>query len=254
MIKHCPDLTELRLSQIGDMGDTFLGEISKLKHLALLDISDPSAHSITDGPASELLQSIGSNLRTLDLGAHLDLSNDFPTLIAQHCPRLTHLYLRCLDFSDDAVAALFTTMSELKRPGLSTIDLEKGNYCKGLALRALVAHSGATVEKLNLMGWKDLEEEAMQTELVKCHKLTTLDIGWCRNVTDYVVKDVLENCDVIHKINVWGECFARYSRMTLIRRLFPVDGCYPAEEGRESDWYRDSCHLECTVLFIALCR
>jgi DNA repair protein RAD7 len=212
MVKHCPELTELRLSQIGDMGDTFLGEISNLKHLTLLDISDPSAHSITDGPATELLQSIGPSLRTLNLSTHIDLSDDFPSIIAQHCPRLAHLHLRCLDFSDESIAALFTTMKDLSRPGLSTIDLEKGHMCNGAALRALVAHSGATVEHLNLMGWKDLDEGSMQAELVKCTKLTTLDIGWCRNVTDYVIKDILEKCEAIQRINVWGECFRLVSR------------------------------------------
>lgn len=212
LVKHCPDLTELRLAQIGAMGDTFLPEIAKLQHLELLDLSDPSAHSISDEPAMGLLASIGANLHTLTLSAHTDLSDEFPLAIAKHCPRLSHLTLRGIDFSDESIAALFTSMKELERPGLVSLNLEKGHQCQGPALSAIVAHSGATLEKLSLLGWKELDEATMQTELVKCTALKVLDLAWCRLLTDWVIKDILERCDAIEQINVWGQCTSTSSQ------------------------------------------
>jgi DNA repair protein RAD7 len=68
----------------------------------------------------------------------------------------------------------------------------------------LVDHSGETLEKLSILGWKDVSADTV-SELARCTALKELDLGWCRNVTDFTIKDVLDGCDQIRLLRVWGE-------------------------------------------------
>lgn len=203
LVRSCPNITQLRLAEIGLLCSDFLEPLGKLKKLAVLDLTSAGS-PISDEAVTSLLSKIGKSLLTLNLSDNPELTDVTLAAIAKYCPKLRALYLRnAVELTDDGVAEFFSTMKENGHPGLEIINLEKGNDLKGKALRALVDHSGPTVEKLSLLGWRGVEKEAL-SDLSKCGHLKELDIGWCRQVTDFSIKEVLDSCDLIEVLKVWG--------------------------------------------------
>lgn len=198
LVKNCPNLDTLRLVEIGQLTDQMLPALSHLTHLTHLDLSSPGV-PLTDQAMATLLASIGSKLVTLNLG-DTGLTDEILPQIAQ-CSSLQHLSLARLSFTDVSVAAFFST---LVAPGLLTIDLCQIPKLKAKALKSLIKHSSQTLEHLNIAGWKDVDTESLST-IKGCSSLVSLDIGWCRQVTDFTLKEVLDECENIKWIRVWGE-------------------------------------------------
>ena len=205
LVKSCPNLVELRLAEIGQLDDACLESISKLKKLVLLDLSSPGT-TLSQEVVDKLLQKVGAGLVHLDLSDNPALEDELLLSIAKYCPKLRHLSLRGLhNLSDEAVAAFFDKLEQDRRPGLESIDLEKGDDLEGKALRSLIKHSGRSIENLSILGWRKVDPDAV-SDLKKCSSLKNLNVGWCRTVTDYSLKDILDSCEQIESIKVWGEC------------------------------------------------
>ncbi|KAL7421911.1 UV-damaged DNA-binding protein rad7 [Cryptotrichosporon argae] len=198
LVNSCSDLTELRLCEVGKLNDDFLPVLAKLSKLQVLDLSSPSA-TLSDDAVIALLDAVGSTLVDLRLADHLDLSDAVLTVIAK-CANLTRLSLRNTDLSDAALADFFRTSAS---PGFTHLDLEKGHELGSATLGALVAHSAKTLVELSILGWKDVGADAV-SDLATCEKLEKLNLGWCRNVTDYTLKDVLDGSASVREIRVWG--------------------------------------------------
>ncbi len=204
LVKSCPNLTELRLAEIGLLNDEGLEPLGKLKKLTSLDLSSAGT-TISDDAVATLLSRVGKNLVSLNLSDNPELTDATLSAIAKHCPHLRSLQLRnAIELTDEGVAEFFGALKKNGQPGLEAIDLGKGHDLKSKALHSLVAHSGPTVEKLSLLGWREVEKDAL-SELTQCGRLKELDLGWCRQVTDFSIKDVLEACSVIEVIKVWGK-------------------------------------------------
>ncbi|WWC94339.1 hypothetical protein V866_001181 [Kwoniella sp. B9012] len=203
LVKSCPNLVELRLAEIGQLTDDCLAPLQSLKKLKTLDLSAPGS-PLTDEAVIALLSKIGGNLETLDLTDNPDLTDEILPAITAHCPRLRRLSLRnVVELTDEGVSDFFASLKKQNRPGLEWIDLEKGHDLKDSSLDALLAHSGTTVEKLNLLGWRDVSNDSLGG-LAQCKNLKELDLGWCRQVTDFTIKDILDGCNEIESIRVWG--------------------------------------------------
>jgi DNA repair protein RAD7 len=218
LVKNCPNLTTLRLRQIGQMSDVLLQPLSTLGKLTFLDLSSPGS-ALSDQAVTDLLQVVGPKLVHLDLSS-TQLSDDILPAIAKYCASLQSLALRHLDaLTDKAVAKMFASMNKLQH-----VDMEKCDQLQAKALRSLLKNSGATLETLKIPGWKDVEAEALD-EISRCKSLKEVNIGWCRQVTDYTVKGILDGCEHIEHIRVWGK--GRVWSAT-DDRLQPVDRCCSA--------------------------
>ncbi|WWD17162.1 hypothetical protein CI109_101600 [Kwoniella shandongensis] len=203
LVKSCPNLTELRLAEIGQLDSDCLAAMKPLRKLKFLDLSFPSS-PLPDDAVSDLLSAVGGNLETLILADNPDLTDVVLLSIAKHCPKLRNVSLRnMVELTDEGVAAFFELLKKRNQPGLVQIDLEKGHDLREKALHALIDHSGSTVEKLSLLGWREVPADSI-SELISCSQLKELNIGWCRNVTDSTVKDILEGCQAIELMKVWG--------------------------------------------------
>ena len=199
LAKHCPNLAELRLCEVGQMNADFIEPISKLKKLTLLDLSAPGT-TLSDESVITLLDRIGKNLVSLNLSDNPELTDAVLPAIAA-CPNLKHLYLRHLvELTDEGLAEFFKTT---KSKGFETLDLEKGHELRDGALEALIRHSGKSVEKLSLLGWREAPAAAL-SQVKDMKNLKELDLGWCREVTDWTLKDILDGCESIEKVKVWG--------------------------------------------------
>lgn len=201
LVSSAPNLKALRLSEIGKLNSEWLPTIAKLKNLEYLDLSSPGT-PLSDDAVAELLSAVGGKLTKLDLSSNPELSDEVLDAIAKYCPRLTHLSLHHVDLSDEGLVRFFRALKAKKRPGLIELDLEKGHDLQ--SLDDLIAHSGQTLKTLSLCGWRGAEREQL-SRLGECKNLEFLDISWCRNTNDFTVKDILDGCDAIKEVRVWGE-------------------------------------------------
>lgn len=201
LARNCKGLVELRLAECGKMGDEFLPYIGTFKHLRTLDLSSPAA-SLSVDAVVELLSKVGAVLTHLNLSnvQHLDDVFIREGLLA-HVRSLSSLTLGELpEITDDAVAEFFENTTN---PPMKLISFHRCPLLADNALIQLVAHSADAITDLNINGWKNTSEEALK-EIGKLKHLKELDIAWCRLVDDFVIKDIVDNCDKINSVSCFG--------------------------------------------------
>ena len=213
LVSHCPGMKELRLCMVGEMKDDFLHEIAKLRQgLWFLDLSDPT-ESCSEAAMIDLISAVGKNLTHLSLSKHVHLTNIFLTRGLQlHTGHLESLTLSNLpELTDAGVAEFF---NEWKNQPLLALDMSGHENLASIALQAILKHSGRSLERLSINGWKDVGND----ELVLIGQVSTemkkLDVGWCRAVDDFVLKGwihgeivqgvVQGGCKNLEEVKVWG--------------------------------------------------
>ncbi|KAF8199930.1 hypothetical protein K438DRAFT_1822849 [Mycena galopus ATCC 62051] len=194
-------LRRLGLREVGKLCDEWLESIGEITNLTYLDLAEPSV-SLTDDAVVALLGAAGANLADLDLSGHGALTDDVLAHgLDPHLPNLTSLALTHLpELTDAGVAAFFSTF---ENGGLVRLNLAHNPELGTEALEGIVAHSGTTLRELNINGWKDVAEGAVN-QLAGVRDLRKLDVGWCRSVDDWVVKKILESCRSLTELKVWG--------------------------------------------------
>lgn len=210
LIEHAPQLQELRLSDIIKFEDSWLEPLAQLTNLTSLDIStDRSGRVILSSAAVvELLKSLGRNLALLDLSGHEDLEDAVLTDgIAANCKSLTDLSLSLLPLiTDEGIAAMFKQLPSTNQ--LVRLDMSRCHGAASLALAALLEHSGHTLVSLDINSWKEVDEDALKLIAAKAPNLSTLDVGWCRNVNDIVIGSLIKadqtGTTALKRINCFG--------------------------------------------------
>jgi DNA repair protein RAD7 len=201
LARNCKGLTELRLAEIGKMGDEFLPYVASFKDLQSLDLSSPGGPVSSDALV-ELLSKVGPKLNHLNL-SNMELLDDafIENGLLPHTHALSTLILEGLpEITDGAIANFFQNTTN---PPLTKISFRRCHQLADEALQALVAHSSEELIDLNINGWKSASDEALK-EIAKLTHLKELDIGWCRQVDDFVVKDILEGCKEVTNISCFG--------------------------------------------------
>ena len=106
------------------------------------------------------------------------------------------------------------------RPNVPLVAIEMGrNHLLGpRSLLSIMRHSGSRLESLVLNGWKDVTTESLEAIGNYGHELKKLDVGWCRNVDDFVLagwvgfripvegseRTTDGRCLKLNDIRVWG--------------------------------------------------
>lgn len=206
LVESCPKIRELRLKEVGKLSDEFLVELKPLGgQLTHLDLSYPGrSDALNEAALIELMSHVGSALEHLDLSGHAAVGDAVLFRgLKPHARTLKALTLAdCLEVTDAGVAEFFESWQAGTR--LSTLNLSRNPDLKDAALKALLAHSGEELVELNINGWKDVSEDALKGVSQKASKLRKLDVGFCREVDNFFVKDVLDRCPDIKEIKVWA--------------------------------------------------
>lgn len=207
--EHCAGLTELRLKEVGKLDDEFVDVLKEMTSLTYLDLSDPTI-SLSEEAATELMRCIGEGLTHLDLSGHSALTDTFLIDgIQTHVQALTELSLRNVqELTDDGVADFFNRWTEgdvdITNPPFTILDLSRNYNLSSNALTALLTHSGQTLTNLNINGWKTVSEASLREIPVKARNLQLLDVGWCREMDNFVMKSIMEECSKLTEVKVWG--------------------------------------------------
>ncbi|KAH6899224.1 DNA dependent ATPase [Coprinopsis sp. MPI-PUGE-AT-0042] len=214
LVKHCKNLKELRMKEFALMSDAMLEEIATMgEGLTYLDISCPGKESCSEPAVVDLLAEIGGTLQGLDVAKHDLLSAHFLYEgLIPHCHNLETLSLSHLvELKDEDVAKFFT---EWENPALVQLEMARIHELKDNALEAIMKHSGNSLEVLNINGWKEVSEPALRTIGRLGKEIKKLDVGFCREVDDFLVKAWLEGeevngvvrggCKNLQELKVWG--------------------------------------------------
>lgn len=204
LVDKCAGLKELRLKEVGQLSDEFIEAITAVAHqLIVLDLADPS-QSLSDEPLIAFLEASRNSLHTLDLSGHDMLSDAFLTDgLRAHSRALRSLRLSNIpELTAEGVATLFAP--GWKNPSLWTVDLSRNtDLGDGDALKMLLKHSRAALRELNINGWKTVPGEAL-SEISEAKELRKLDVGWCREVDDFVMKEISDGCPLLKEAKVFG--------------------------------------------------
>ncbi|KAG0315884.1 hypothetical protein BGZ99_007184 [Dissophora globulifera] len=204
LCEHCPNLTHLRLGDLNLMNDDWIEPITGLTKLVSLRLRNPERERMTTESLVKLIQTVGSGLVELELKGFVSVED--PVLleaIRPSCVRLQRLnILGCEEFTTEAVETLFKDWST--NGGLTYLNLENCVMLGDAALEAITAHSGATLEDLNIKGLDELTKESLLT-LARCENLGSLDASWCRAMDDEVLEKLVEAAPKLAKVIVWGD-------------------------------------------------
>ncbi|EIN07847.1 RNI-like protein [Punctularia strigosozonata HHB-11173 SS5] len=211
LVRSCPELRELRLKEVGRMADDWLDELCTLAgSLEYLELSYPG-RSLSEDALVGLLEFVGPGLTHLDLSGQSMITDGFmEDGIVPNVGKLQKLKLADVpQLTDEGVANLFDTWVDEKEPDynppLTEISMPRNHLLTSEALLALMNHSGPELMHLDINGWKDTGREGVLEDLGEyCRKLKTVDIGFCREVNDFVVQGILDNCADVREIKIWG--------------------------------------------------
>ncbi|KAF9084411.1 hypothetical protein BGX23_010563 [Mortierella sp. AD031] len=219
---NCPNITHLRLGDCNLMDDEWLESIAGLTKLKSLRIRNPEPDKLTTPAVLKLIQAVGSGLEELELkGCHGLTDEVLVDGIRPSCVRVERLNLSgCEELTTEGVETLFKDWNV--NHGLTYLNLENCVMLKNEALMAVTAHSGGTLEVLNMSGMDEITKDALQT-LTRCENLTELDVSWCRAMDDDIMEQLVEAAPRLAKVTVWGdhrltECCASRKGMKIVGR------------------------------------
>ncbi|KAI1135094.1 RNI-like protein [Hypoxylon sp. FL0543] len=217
-LKHCcPDLDTLKIchnQQVSDDGLEYVAGLDKLQRLGLHLVKPTSTM-----PYVHIIEKIGTNLRTLSLRMVPDVDDRFLDALHAHCTQLKKLRITDSEVMTDAgFTRLFL---DWKNKRLTHLDLEKCRYVNsekprdnphmvGLCsngFEAMMVHSGASLQKLNLHGCRHISREAFERIFSVGQvypSLEDLEISFCEQVTDFIVGSIFRCCPKLRRLNVFG--------------------------------------------------
>ena len=211
--EHCTGLTELRLREVAKLDDDFVDIMGEITGMTYLDLGYPAA-SLSEEALVKLMTAVGEGLTHLDLSGHTLLTDTFLLDgIKAHTRILSELALSSvLSFTDEGVAGFFDSWaikdeadeSYLSNPPLTNLDLSRNPLLSSSALVAILSHSGKTLTHLNINGWKTTSAKSLNRISMKAKELRWLDAGWCREMDDFILKEIMDKCEKVKEIKVFG--------------------------------------------------
>lgn len=227
--KTCPELQKLKVThnqKVTDAGIAHIAKLSNVKYLTL-EITNPREKT-TSKSYIEVINSLGSGLRTLCLSNIQNLDDSVLEAIHDKCKDLAKL--RLVDnevFTDQGFAKLFT---DWPNPPLTFLDLQKCRHIDAaeprenpdniglgsLGFQALMAHSGQTLKHLNVYSCRHISLEAFESVFSETNtypELETMDLSFCQHVNDFVAGSIFRSCPNLKTLKVFGNFGVRDVRV-----------------------------------------
>ncbi|KAG2066384.1 RNI-like protein [Suillus decipiens] len=251
----CKHIEELSLREIGLMDNEFADPLCSLPPLRVLDLGFPGIGIDEDG-WMKIIEKHGSTLETLDASKHEGFTDHIlQESVREHARVLSELKLdECFSLTDEGVAQFFDNWSHpiaLKdndhdmdvdsepmdvslmslepftpNPPLRVLSLARNQVLSSAALVAVITHSAQSLTWLSVNGLRSVSSEAL-AQLKRAKELCYLDVGWCRELDDFVMKDVVASCTKLNEIKVWG-CSRVRGVGWGVKRAIKVHGIEPS--------------------------
>lgn len=206
LVKHSPGLKELRLREFGKMCDDFLEVLeSSGLDLTYLDLAYPgNAELVGEMAVMSLVEKLGPTLRHLDLSGITSITDDFFLhCLKAHGSNLESLIMVDLEeLTDEKIGQFFLEWEN--NAGLTSVDLSRNHNLSSLALDGVLQHSGPQLKSLNINGWKATSNESLNMIAEIATGLNKIDLGWCREVDDFALAKIQDECDNLKDLSCWG--------------------------------------------------
>jgi len=213
LVTSCPNLSSLRLIDIGLLDDQGLQVIAsaglaKLKDLSIANAgihNGATGEALTDAGVASLLQSVGASLERLDISQNKKLTDVVLEAIGESCGQLTHLDLNGLrELSTKGVQELFDKFKQSGAPGLKHLNLSRCIKIGNEALYSILDHSARTLRVLDLNSVDELRADALERLATEAVNLEGLDLSFVRDVDDFVIKSFLDHMELLKNLSVYG--------------------------------------------------
>lgn len=212
-----PSLTRLKVYNNQKVSGDGIRDLAYLKAIQHLSVH---VHKNIDSDIwVEVLNNIGAGLKTLSLRMVPQLDNTVLAAIHDNCRVLKKLRITDSEAMTDAgFARLFTDWANA---GLVYVDLQKCRhldpqhsrqnpdgigFCSD-GFKALMQHSGQTIQYLNLHACRHISREAFEEMFSPENiypELKSLEISFCEEVTDFIVGLIFKTCPNLKELNVFG--------------------------------------------------
>ncbi len=216
MVKHCPNVRELGLAQIGPLDKTMLQPLESYgDQLTYLDVSDPGVSapgippkSLEDDEVVSLLKAVGKNLTHLDVSKNIDLTDRVITeAIMPHCRQLATLRLiGCEKLEANVVADMFTQWAKDDVPGISHLHLDRLLKLDDSLVEPMLTHSGPALVELSLNSVDGITDKGLEilANAKNLPVLELLDLSFIRAVDDDSLDRICKNLPSLKKVSVFG--------------------------------------------------
>jgi len=206
LMVNSPKLTELRLREVGKMCDDFLEVLESVgPALTYLDLAYPgNAELVGEVAVMGLVKKLGPTLKHLDLSGITTITDEFFLhCLKEHAPNLESLTMADLEeVTDEKIGQFFLGWE--KNSGLTSVNLSRNHTLSSLALNGVLQHSGPQLKSLNINGWKAASNESLTMIAELATGLSKIDVGWCREVDDFALAKIQDECDDLKVLSCWG--------------------------------------------------
>lgn len=229
LVKHCPNVTNLGLAQVGQLNAECLQVIKAYgTQLTYLDISDPGVsapgippQSLKDEEVVDLLRQVGPSLTYLDVSRNADLScATIVDGILAHCTSLKTVRLALLQnesLEAEHFITLFRGWKGKNAAKLECLSLERCLSVNDDVVDALVEHCGPSLVDLNVNSCDLITEAGFKRIAEGCPNLTRLDVGFCRSIRDDIVTHFIAHMPRLTEISLFSCNKIRYVPLLLLR-------------------------------------
>lgn len=223
LVEFCPTLNRLKLKRCRRLTPDCLNSIAKLQNLEHLSLQFSTGVSTANDILTNLITTIGPNLRTLSLEDFNDADNDIISTIASSCINLQKFRLCSNDtITDAAWANLFAVW---ENPPLTFADFSRtrdvDNSCPdgpteepigfgALGFTAMMAHSGPELQYLNIASCRHIAYSALCEVfdgVEQYPELLEVDLSFVTNVDTLVLAGLFKSAPKLRKVVAFG-CFA----------------------------------------------
>ncbi|WOG85536.1 hypothetical protein DCAR_0104727 [Daucus carota subsp. sativus] len=178
-------------------GSYISSALKKFEHLEVLSIAGIS--NICDKVVSDIITARGRNIKDLNLADCVNLTDYSLNIIGQNCSGLRSLNIENLD--------------KLTNMGLSNL----ANGCKSIrtlklcrnkfsdeAIAAFIDTAGRSLEQLSLNRVSQVGSFTALSLAKISRKLMSLDLSWCRKVTDEALGLLVDSCWSLKLLKLFG--------------------------------------------------
>ncbi|KAG1884673.1 RNI-like protein [Suillus subluteus] len=218
----CKNIGELSLREIGLMDNEFADPLCSLPSLR--------HEGFTDQVLQESIREYARVLFELKLDECLNLTDEgvaqfFGNWAYPISPLKNEDHDMDVD-SDPVDISLASLEPFTPNPPLRVLSLARNQELSSAALAAAIVHSAQSLTWLSVNGLRSASSEAL-AQLKRAKELHYLDAGWCRELDDFVMKDIVTACTKLNEIKVWG-CSRIRGVGWGVKRAIKVHGIEPS--------------------------
>ncbi|XP_027355420.1 uncharacterized protein LOC113865209 [Abrus precatorius] len=171
--------------------------LMELEHLEVLSVA--GIQTVCDEFVKNYIVARGQNMKELVLKDCINLTDASIKVIAEHCPGLCVLDLMNLCKLTDLSIGYLTNGCH----ALNTLKLCRNSFSDE-AIAAFVETTGQSLKELSLNNIKKVGYHTTLSLANHAKNLHSLDLSWCRNLTDNALGLIVDSCLSLRLLKLFG--------------------------------------------------